>query len=558
MKSKKSIVSAIMSVFLLLTLFAYVPSASAATNMQTYVDAMQPGWNLGNSLDATGPDETSWGNPVVTQAFIQQIAAQGFKSIRIPVTWVQHTGPAPSYTVDPAWMSRVQQIIDWSLNAGLYVMINVHHDSWQWVNNMDTNHDQVVAEYSAIWTQIANNFKNYSNKLMFESINEPFFGNNLAATTQLSLLNELNTDFFNIVRGTGGANATRPLVLPTLSTNASQQYLDSLNSTIANLNDSNIIATIHFYGFWPFSVNIAGYTKFDTDTINDINTSLDAVYNTFVAKGIPVVVGEYGLLGFDSGPGTVEHGEMLKYFEYFLQYAKSKSVTHMLWDNGSQFNRTTYQWSDPDIYNIIKQSLTGRSSTADTDLIFLKSGVTVTDASLALNLNGNSFVSLKNGTTTLKSGRDYTLSGSTLSVKASYLSKLASGALGEKAVLTANFNSGPAWKIHVRYYNTPVLQSASGATSSFAIPTAFNGDQLATMEAVYAAGGNAGPQNWTSYKEFNYCFSPDYTNSQITLTSNFFNATTDGTVTLTFHFWSGAIVKYTIVKSGTSVTGTAQ
>ena len=434
MKSKKSIVSALMSVVLLLSLFAFVPSASAATNMQTYVDAMQPGWNLGNTLDATGPDETSWGNPVVTQAFIQQIAAQGFKSIRIPVTWVQHTGPAPSYTVDPAWMSRVQQIVDWSLNAGLYVMINVHHDSWQWVNNMDTNHDQVVAEYTAIWTQIANNFKNYSNKLMFESINEPFFGNNLAATTQLSLLNELNTDFFNIVRGTGGANATRPLVLPTLSTNASQQYLDSLNSTIANLNDSNIIATIHFYGFWPFSVNIAGYTKFESDTINDITTSVDAVYNTFVAKGIPVVVGEYGLLGFDSGPGTVEHGEMLKYFEYFLQYAKSKSVTHMLWDNGSQFNRTTYQWSDLDIYNIIKQSLTGRSSTADTDLIFLKSGSAVTDASLALNLNGNSFVSLKNGTTTLKSGRDYTLSGSTLTVKASYLSKLASGALGEKAV----------------------------------------------------------------------------------------------------------------------------
>ncbi|WP_261301676.1 X2-like carbohydrate binding domain-containing protein [Paenibacillus andongensis] len=122
----------------------------------------------------------------------------------------------------------------------------------------------------------------------------------------------------------------------------------------------------------------------------------------------------------------------------------------------------------------------------------MKSGAAVTDASLALNLNGNSFVSLQNGTSTLKSGRDYTLSGSTLTVKASYLSKLASGALGEEEVLTANFNSGPAWKIHVRYYNTPVLQNTSGTTSSFAIPTAFNGDQLATMEAVYATGGNAG------------------------------------------------------------------
>ena len=136
---------------------------------------------------------------------------------------------------------------------------------------------------------------------MFESINEPVFGNNLDATTQMSLLNELNTDFYNVVRGTGGGNATRPLVLPSLWTNAGQQNLDSLNSTIASLNDLNIIATIHFYGFWPFSANIAGYTKFETNTINDITTSLDNVYNTFVSKGIPVVVGEYGLLGYGNG-----------------------------------------------------------------------------------------------------------------------------------------------------------------------------------------------------------------------------------------------------------------
>ncbi len=545
-----------LAVAMLCSLFSFTTSSSAATAMQSYVSAMQPGWNLGNTLDAIGADETSWGNPVVTQEFIQQIAAQGFKSIRIPVTWIQHTGSAPSYTVDPAWMDRVQQIVDWSLQAGLYVMINMHHDSSQWVNTMATNHDAVLAQYKAVWTQIANRFKDHSSKLMFESINEPVFGNNLDATTQMSLLNELNTDFYNVVRGTGGGNATRPLVLPSLWTNAGQQNLDSLNSTIASLNDSNIIATIHFYGFWPFSANIAGYTKFETNTINDITTSLDNVYNTFVSKGIPVVVGEYGLLGY--GNGAIELGEMLKFYEYYLQYAKSKNVTSMLWDDGGQFNRTTYKWIDPDVYNIIKQSLTGRSSTADTDLIFLKSGAAVSDVSLALNLNGNSFVSLSNGTAKLRSGKDYTLSGSTLTVKASYLSKLASGALGEKAVLTANFDSGPAWKIHLRYYNTPVLQNASGTTSGFDIPTAFNGDQLATMEAVYAAGGNAGPQNWTSYKEFGYCFKPDYTNNKITLTSNFFNETTDGTVILTFHFWSGQIVKYTIVKSGTSVTGTAQ
>lgn len=554
LRSKKSFFGIMMTVALLMSMFSFTTSASAATPMQTYVDAMQPGWNLGNSLDATG-DETSWGNPAITQALIQQIAAQGFKSIRIPITWNHRMGAAPDYTIDPAFMARVQQVVDWSLDAGLYVMINLHHDSWLWLNTMGTNHDEMLAKYNAAWTQIANHFKNHSNKLMFESINEPTF--NVDTATQLTLLNEINTSFFNIVRSSGGGNAVRPLVLPTIWTNASQEYLDSLNSTMASLNDTNLIATVHYYGYWPFSVNIAGETQFDDTSITDITSSFDRVYNTFVANGIPVVIGEYGLLGFDSGVGGIEHGEMLKYFEYVTQYAKSKSITHMLWDNGQHFNRSTFQWNDPELYNIIKASLTSRSSTAATDQIFIKQGASVSDASIALNLNGNSFVSLKNGNSTLKSGRDYTLSGSTLTVKASYLSKLTTGGTGEKAVLTAEFSAGAKWSIHVLYYNTPVLQNASGTTSGFVIPTAFNGDRLATMEAVYAAGGNAGPQNWTSFKEFSYTFSPSYTNNQITLTQNFFNEVNDGVVNLKFHFWSGAVINYTITKSGTSVTGEA-
>ncbi|MBW5445160.1 cellulase family glycosylhydrolase [Cohnella sp. CFH 77786] len=555
MSMKKTYLSLLLAVAMLLSLLPFTPSSSAATAMQSYVSAMQPGWNLGNTLDATGADETSWGNPVVTQAFVQQIAAQGFKSIRIPVTWMQHTGPAPGYTVDPAWMSRVQQIVDWSLQAGLYVMINMHHDSWQWVNTMPANHDAVLAEYKAVWTQIANRFKNHSNNLMFESINEPVF-DGVDDATQFSLLDELNTAFYNVVRGTGGGNATRPLVLPTLHTGSGQTYFDSLNATITKLNDPNLIATVHYYGLWHFSVNIAGYTKFDQASIDHIVNQIDGVYNAFVSKGIPVIIGEYGLLGWDSGEGVPEHGEMLKFIENFTQYARSKGVTHMLWDNGRHFNRTTYQWRDPDLYNVIMQSMTGRSSTANTDLIFLKSGTAVQDAVLDLNLNGNSFVSLKDGSATLSPGTDYTLSGSVLTVKASALAKYASGSFGEKTVLTANFNAGPAWKIHVRYTNKPVQSQASGTIGGgLVIPTSFNGDLLATMEAVYASGGNAGPQNWTSYKEFNYTFTPDYANNTITIKPTFFAETTGGTINLTFHFWSGQIVKYQISLKGNRVTG---
>ncbi|GAA0134713.1 cellulase family glycosylhydrolase [Paenibacillus sp. YSY-4.3] len=545
-------------------LAAVVPNAASAaapqSAMQSYVEAMQPGWNLGNSLDAVGADETAWGNPRITKELIQNIAAQGYKSIRIPVTWDSHIGGAPNYQIEAGYLNRVQEVVQWALDANLYVMINVHHDSWVWISKMESQHDQVLARYNAIWTQIANKFKNSPNKLMFESVNEPRFtdGGTTDEAKQQKMLDELNVSFFNIVRNSGGQNATRPLVLSTLEASPTPERMTALYNTISKLNDKNIIATVHFYGFWPFSVNIAGYTKFDAETQNDITTTFDNVYNTFVARGIPVIVGEYGLLGFDKNTGVIEQGEKLKFFEFFAQYVKQKSITTMLWDNGQHFNRTSFKWSDPDLFNMMKASWTGRSSTASSDLIHVKQGTTIKDTSVQLNLNGNTLASLSVNGTALKSGTDYTLSGSTLTFKASQLTKLtSSGKLGVNATIVAKFNKGADWKFNVVLYNTPKLSSTTGNTSSFAIPTAFNGDQLATMEAVYVNGGNAGPHNWTSFKEFETTFSPAYSEGKIKLQQAFFNEVNDATVTLKFHFWSGEIVNYTIKKSGSTVTGTA-
>lgn len=534
--------------------------AAAATGLQSYVNAMQPGWNLGNSLDATGADETSWGNPVVTQELIKKIAAQGYKSIRIPVTWDVHTGAAPSYTVDPAYLARVQQVVDWAIGENLYVMINIHHDSWLWISKMEQQHDQVLARYNAIWTQVANKFKGYSNKLIFEGINEPRFtdGGTTDENKSLQMLDELNVSFHSIVRKSGGNNATRPLVLSTLEASSSQVRLNALSNTITKLNDSNLIATVHYYGFWPFSVNIAGYTKFDTDTQNDINTTFNNVYNTFTAKGIPVIVGEYGLLGFDSNTGVIEQGEKLKFFEYLGYYLKSKQMTSILWDNGQHFGRTTYQWSDPQLFNMIKASWSGRSSTAESDLINLKKGAAVKDMTVKLNLNGNTLSSILYGSQQLVQGTDYTLSGDQLTFKAARLTSLtSSGKLGVNAVLTARFNKGVDWSFNVILSSTPKLSNAQGTTSSFKIPTAFNGTTLATMEATYASGGNAGPQNWTQYKEFGRTFTPSYSTNEISLLTEFFNEVNNGDVILKFHFWNGDVVNYKITKNGSSVTGTA-
>jgi len=310
-RSSKVILSLAIVVALLA---AVVPNAALAaapsSAMQSYVEAMQPGWNLGNSLDAVGADETAWGNPRITKELIQNISAQGYKSIRIPVTWDSHIGAAPNYQIEAAYLNRVQEVVQWALDANLYVMINVHHDSWLWISKMESQHDQVLARYNAIWRQIADKFKNSPNKLMFESVNEPRFtdGGTTDEAKQQKMLDELNVSFFNIVRNSGGQNATRPLVLSTLEASPTQERMTALYNTMTKLNDKNLIATVHFYGFWPFSVNIAGYTKFDAETQNDITTTFDNVYNTFVAKGIPVVVGEYGLLGFDKNTGVIEQG----------------------------------------------------------------------------------------------------------------------------------------------------------------------------------------------------------------------------------------------------------
>src|SRR5690606_16597384 len=110
------------------------------------------------SLDATGDDETSWGNPRITRELIAGVKDKGFNSIRIPVTWYQHQGDAPDYAIDADHLARVQEVVDWALAEDLYVLINLHHDSWNWVHRMPGQHDAVLERFTATWTQIAEAF----------------------------------------------------------------------------------------------------------------------------------------------------------------------------------------------------------------------------------------------------------------------------------------------------------------------------------------------------------------------------------------------------------------
>ncbi|SOD91487.1 Aryl-phospho-beta-D-glucosidase BglC, GH1 family [Streptomyces sp. Ag109_G2-15] len=521
------------------------------------VAAMQPSFNVGNTMDAI-PDETSWGQPLITKQLFDTLKAQGFRSVRIPVTWSGHQSATAPYTIDPKWMSRVKQVVDWAVEDGLYVDLNVHHDSWQWIENMATDHDNVVARFKATWSQIATTFKDEPRKLLFEGVNEPQFKNATPAQSS-KLLDELQTEFFDVVRHSGGGNDTRLLVL--FPINNDQDGMDALAAEIASLHDSNLVATVHNYGFWPFTVNIAGYDTFDARVQQDMLDLYSRIYNTFVAKGVPVYMGEYGTFKYPiwwNNYNAIEPGEGKKFFEMFAYEARIHHVTTALWDVGNFINRSTFQPRDPALWALIRSSWKTRSGTASSDQLFIPKSGPITAQTISLNLNGTTFRGLSAGDWNLVKDTDYTINGDQLTLTAATVARLVGNqAYGVDSTLTVRFSKGVPWTINVITYGPVTQANATGdTTKGLVIPTRFNGDILAEMEATYADGSGAGPASWTTYQEYGYSFVPDAAGNTITMTPDFLKAINDGVpVTLTFYYWSGAKTTYTVTKSGTTVTG---
>ncbi|CCO30800.1 hypothetical protein BN14_04832 [Rhizoctonia solani AG-1 IB] len=162
---------------------------------------MSPGWNLGNTLDAL-PVEGGWNNPPVQNVTFSQIYADGFRSVRIPITFVnQFVTEAPSYTVNTTWLSRINYVVDAALSTGLYAVVNVHHDSWHWadMSGSKPDIDARKAKFEKLWQQLATTLKDKNERLIFEALNEPVGSTQADA----NVLNDLNLRFANVVRNTG-------------------------------------------------------------------------------------------------------------------------------------------------------------------------------------------------------------------------------------------------------------------------------------------------------------------------------------------------------------------
>lgn len=359
------------------------PVASAAVtadftplNASQIVFEMGAGWNLGNQLEANSngtPSETAWGNPTVTQALIQKVKAAGFKTIRIPVSYLNYIGSAPNYTINSTWLNRVKTVVDYAYNEGLHVIINIHGDgynsvtgSWLLVNSSDQT--TIRAKYQKVWQQIANTFVNYDEHLIFESMNEEFDGTyGTPNTTYYSNLNAYNQIFVDTVRQTGGNNSARWLLIPGWNTNIDYTVgnygfvlpTDNYRSSSIPSSEKRIMISVHYYSPWDFAGEESGtITQWGATATSAskkstwgqeeyLDSQLKSTYDKFVIQGYPVVIGEYGSIdktAFDSTNNT-----------YRAAFAKALSGTArkygsvpIIWDNGVNgqygfglFNRST-------------------------------------------------------------------------------------------------------------------------------------------------------------------------------------------------------------------------
>ena len=545
---------------------------------EQYVAAMGAGWNLGNSFDGVDTDlnaedkgEMAWGNPAVTKELIHSVKEKGYQSIRIPLTlYHRFTEEDGTYTIDPKWLARYKEVVDWAVEEGLYVMVNIHHDSWIWLKDWDGNtSSSEYIKFTQLWEQLAKNLAEEPEQVCFETINEPQFSEYENVTDQ-QRLDSLNQAAYDIIRKSGGNNAKRMIVMPTMNTNHADEKVQGLLKFMQSLNDPNLIATVHYYSEWVYSANL-GITSFDEALGDDGNTprkAADEFFNvltdTFIKNGFGVVVGEYGLLGYDAGEDCLQQGEELKYYEYMgAKAAQQNGISLMFWDNGSGIDRigTAYAWKKPLVGEMLQTSVNQRSSYATgLDTLYFNEKADK-DLQIPLTLNGNEFTGIEGAV----QGTDYIYDkdAAAVTLKRDFVNKaydkLAEDAYGTFADLTFTFSAGAPWHQYLVKCAAVSAGSAQGTTADgIQIPVTYRGSRVRRATA-YAAGGKVGPQSgWWNYLQYQECFWADDAQGLFVVTDKFFADDTvkgkDGLIRFEVQFYDGSTKDLWLNVSGDQVT----
>ena len=308
-----------------------------ADNSVEFAKNMGLGWNLGNTLDATGEgleSETSWGQPMTTEELIDFVRDTGFTTIRIPVSWGNHVDD--DYTIDAEWMARVTEIVEWAENAGLYVIINSHHDCDKYFPT-EEHYEESERYIKTIWAQIAENFKDHDEQLIFESMNEPrlmgtnkewwFNADDEEGLESIRVISKLNQVFVDTVRAAGGKNETRFLMVPSNAANAYNAMSEAFTLP-TDTAESRIMLSVHAYTPYDFTMNYAGGTaKWNARSKGGLSFIKD-LDNTFVKNGIGVVIGEFGATNKDNLDARVA------WATDYTTMTSEAGISCVLWDNG--------------------------------------------------------------------------------------------------------------------------------------------------------------------------------------------------------------------------------
>lgn len=320
-----------------------------------FVADMGYGWNLGNTLDSkadwldgygTIADyEKAWGNPVTTKAMIDTVKAAGFKTVRIPVTWDNHLDS--NFKIDTKWLDRVQTVVDYVIDNDMYAIINLHHED-DWVLPYYSNIEATKANITTVWKQIATRFKDYDDKLIFETLNEP---RNVGGENEWNggteesryAINVYNQTALDAIRSTGGNNSVRFVMVPT---QAASSCYNAINGFVLPKDSAKdrLMVSLHMYTPYDFALNESGTSYWGSSSDKSaMEQEFNTVYNKFCANGTPIVIGEFNALykNNDSSRAT--------WAEYFAYLARSKGMACILWDNGADdmglLNRTGLYWN---------------------------------------------------------------------------------------------------------------------------------------------------------------------------------------------------------------------
>ena len=331
----------------------FVADRSAAFELLSNI---RIGWNLGNTLDAHGTgnslrSETYWGCPETTQEMLDAVAAQGFNAVRIPVTYAEHVGKAPDYVIKAEWLDRVQEVVDYAVNAGLYVILDTHHEPNYWLKPNKANEKAVKEELTAIWRQVAERFKDYDEKLMFEGMNEPRTIGSSAewsggTTEERQVVDHLNQAFIDAVRSTGGNNETRLLIICTYGHNAGYNVLKDLVIP----EDNYVAVAVHMYTPYYFTFDGVGsgfYDAWDGSAKGSIGSSAKQLNLNLIQKDVPVIITEFGAVNKQNPD------EIINWIRDYLQIMNSYGIKCFWWDNNCYettgenfgiFNRRELSW----------------------------------------------------------------------------------------------------------------------------------------------------------------------------------------------------------------------